>query len=172
MKDEIQEEVKMFNPNNMTMLVELANLVEDKLMIQQKNTKPLAWKPSSFQNGAKLPPSLPFKRITLLEMEDYKKKGLYYNYDEKFAPGHHCATQKLYLLDVDSLVEHPDEDFKDAMVGILEEEEQPIKIAPKISYNTLYGFTSPETMKLWGYFKGWALIIFLDLGNTHNFMDP
>ena len=52
-------------------------------------------------------------------MEDHKKKGLCYNYDENFSLGHRCATQKLYLLDADSPMEYLDEAFKDAVVEIL-----------------------------------------------------
>ena len=32
-------------------------------------------------------------------MEENKKKGLCYNYDDKFGPDHRYGTQKLYILD-------------------------------------------------------------------------
>lgn len=32
-------------------------------------------------------------------MEERKKKGLYYNYDEKWGPGHKCKNAMLFLLD-------------------------------------------------------------------------
>lgn len=47
LKEEIQTEVKMFNPNNITTIIALANLVEDKFNTQRKNTKPSVWKPPS-----------------------------------------------------------------------------------------------------------------------------
>jgi len=68
--------------------------------------------------------------MNLVEIEDHKKKGLCYNYDEKFDPSHRYATQKLYLLNLDAPVEHPNKAFEDAMEEILEEEEKSIKVVP------------------------------------------
>lgn len=76
----------------MTMVIRLAELVEDNFNMQCKNAKPLAWMLSSFQSGPKPPHFLPMKCLTLAKMEDYKKKGLYYNYDKKISPGHLYVT--------------------------------------------------------------------------------
>lgn len=54
-------------------------------------------------------------------MEEHKKKELYYTYNEKFAPSHCCATQKLYLLDVDAAIEPHEESFEDVIKEIEEE---------------------------------------------------
>jgi len=54
-------------------------------------------------------------------MEECKKKGVCYNFDEKFTPSHSCATQKLYILDVDAPMEPPEEDFKYVIVDTKEE---------------------------------------------------
>ena len=32
-------------------------------------------------------------------MEERRRKGLCFNYDEKFQPGHHCKSAKLFLLE-------------------------------------------------------------------------
>jgi len=76
-------------------------------------------------------------------MEECKKKGICYNYNEKFASSHHCATQKLYVLDVDAPMEPSKEDFEDAMIDIKEKSDQPAKVIPEITCNALYGFTPP-----------------------------
>lgn len=76
-------------------------------------------------------------------MEECKKRGLYYNYDENFTPDHCFETQKLFILDVNTPTKPPKDTFKDAVVDIEEELDQPIEIIPKISCNALYGFTSP-----------------------------
>jgi len=76
-------------------------------------------------------------------MEDHKKKGTCYNYNKKFQLGHYCATKKLYVLDADSPMEPPEEDFEDIMVDIKEESDQPTEVVPKIYCNALYEFTSP-----------------------------
>ena len=41
---------------------------------------------------------LPIKRISPAQMEEIKKKGLCYNYDEKWIPGHKCKNAMLFLL--------------------------------------------------------------------------
>ena len=41
---------------------------------------------------------LPIKRISPAQMEEIKKKGLCYNYDEKWIPGHKCKNATLFVL--------------------------------------------------------------------------
>lgn len=115
--------------------------------------------------------SLLVKILTLVEMEEWKKKGICYNYDEKFTSGHHCATQKLYVLDAKSPKDPSDEAFEDIMEDIEEETDQPNEVVPEISCNALYVFKSPQMIKVKRYFKGQILIILLDSRSTHNFVD-
>ena len=42
----------------------------------------------------------PIKHIFEAEMWAHREKGLCYNCDGKFTPGHQCTTQNLYLFDV------------------------------------------------------------------------
>lgn len=94
--------------------------------------------------------SLPVKRVALIEMEEWKNKWLCYNCDKKFTPGHHCATQKIYVLDVETPKDPSNEAFEDAVEDMEEETTQPDEVLPKISYNALYGFNSPQMMKVKG----------------------
>jgi len=102
------------------------------------------------------------KKLTWEEMEDRRKKGLCYNCDEKFVHGHRCTQQKLYLLDADAPSEEEYESAPEEMTKEVLDEE-----APVISYNALFGFTTPQTMKVKGFFKNalssyywiWVVII-------------
>lgn len=78
----------MFNLSNMTVAIELPKLVEDKYNAQRKHTKKPTWKSQTFQSGHKPLHSLSVKRLTPAEMEEHKKKGIYYNCNEIFAPDH------------------------------------------------------------------------------------
>lgn len=80
-------------------------------------------------------------------MEECKKIELFYNYDDKFVPNHHCATQKLYVLDVKAPLEQPKEAFKEGIMDIKEEPEKIIDVVQEISCNYLYIISSPYTMK-------------------------
>jgi len=107
------------------------------------------------------------KKLTWEEMEEHRKKGLCYNCDEKFVRGHHCTQQKLYFLDADAPNEEEYESAtKEAIEEVLDEK------TPIISYNALSGITTPQTMKVKGFFKKQILIILLDSESTHNFIDP
>lgn len=93
------------------------------------------------------------KRLTHVEIEGHKKKGLYYNCDDKFGLGHHFPTQNLYVLDTDAPIEPPKNSFENVVVDIEKEPYKPNEVVPKISCNDLYNFSSPYTMKYHGYFK-------------------
>ena len=41
----------------------------------------------------------PLQRLTPAQMEERRKKGLCFNCDEKFQPGHQCKSAKLFLLE-------------------------------------------------------------------------
>jgi len=107
------------------------------------------------------------KKLTWEEMEECQKKGLCYNYDEKFVHDHCCTQKKLYLLDADAPSE---EEYESAPAETTEE--VPNEEAPVISYNALSRITTPQTMKVKGFFKKCPLIVLLDSGSTHNFIDP
>lgn len=47
---------------------------------------------------------LSIKRISPAQMEERKKKGLCYNYDEKWGPSHNCKNAMLFLLDYTEFV--------------------------------------------------------------------
>lgn len=51
--------------------------------------------------------------------------------------------------------------------GIVREE-----IEPEISIHALYGSPSPKTMRIMGQIGKRVVIILIDTGNTHNFIDP
>lgn len=71
-------------------------------------------------------------------MEEHQKKGLCYNYDEKYIHGHNYTQQKLYLLVIDAPSE---EEYESAPEEVIEEilyNETPI-----ISYSALSKIATP-----------------------------
>jgi len=75
--------------------------------------------------------------------------------------------QKLYLLNVDAPSE---EEYEIAPKETIEE--VPDEEALVISYNALSKITTPQMMKVKGFFLKCTLIILLDLVSTHNFIHP
>lgn len=123
--------------------------------------------PSNNTSGPPPNRTMQTKKLTWEEMEEHRKKGLCYNYDEKFFFGHCCTQQKLHLLDANAPSEEEYESAtEEATEEVLDEE------TLVISYSALSRITTPQTMKVKGFFKKQILIILLDLGSTHNFIDP
>ena len=44
-------------------------------------------------------PKIPIKRSTPTQMDERRKKRLYYSCDEKWGPRHKCKNVKLFLLE-------------------------------------------------------------------------
>ena len=118
-------------------------------------------------------------------MEERRKKGLCFNCDEKFQPGHHCKSAKLFLLEGLYPFQAPSSN-----VQLMELNDNEMFVCPtpnvfhvesveteshmaeaKITLYALLGSPSPGTMRIKGKISGYWVVILLDTGNTHNFLD-
>jgi hypothetical protein len=106
-------------------------------------------------------------------MAQHQLKGLCYDCDEKYFPGHKCKEQKLFMAiskDVPKedmivpLVEEP------SLPDATQEPIDPPKVDPLISLHSLIGFSTPQMLNLIGYIKHKKVIILFDSGSTHNFI--
>jgi hypothetical protein len=106
-------------------------------------------------------------------MVERQLKGLCYNFNEKYFPGHKCKEQKLFMAIFEDVSE---EDIEaPPMVESLEPTgttppSNPPEVEPAISLNAIIGFSAPQTLKLIGYIKHQKVIILVDSGSTHNFI--
>jgi hypothetical protein len=121
------------------------------------------------------PPSTPLKiqKLTRAKMAKRQLKGLCYNCDDKYFPGHKCKEQKLFMAISKDVSE---EDVEAPLVSVSPE---PTDITPPsdppeveliISLNALIGFSAPQTLKIIGYLEHMKVIILVDSGSTHNFI--
>jgi hypothetical protein len=100
-------------------------------------------------------------------------KGLCYNCDEKYFPGHKCKEQNLFMAISEDISE---EDGETPLVSESPEitditlPSDPPAVELVISINALTGFFAPQTLKLIGYIKHRKVIILVDNGSTHNFI--
>ena len=106
-------------------------------------------------------------------MAERQLKGLYYNCDEKYFPGHKCKEQMLFMTISEDISE---EDVETPLVSEspkttdITPPSDPPEVEPIISLNSLTGFSTPQTLKLIGYIKHRKVIILVDSGSTHNFI--
>ncbi|PIN09089.1 hypothetical protein CDL12_18329 [Handroanthus impetiginosus] len=112
------------------------------------------------------------RRLTPQEMGERRAKGLCFNCDEKFTPGHQCKfpRRQLFVMDVKE-VEEESEDIleEDEVERIAEEHQETTNF--HLSITSSRGLPSFQTLRLTGNSKGKALHILIDPGATHNFLD-
>jgi hypothetical protein len=171
LKEEIRAHVLMARPT--TWVEATKKDKEAQQIVSSQNRKP------SFIPRPKpvnpTTPSAPLKiqKLTRAEMAERQLKGLCYNCDEKYFPGHKCKEQNLFMAisediqeeDVDNppMPESPE-------ISEINPPSDPPEVEPIISLNALTGFSAPQTLKLIGYIKHQKVIILVDSGSTHNFI--
>jgi hypothetical protein len=103
----------------------------------------------------------------------HQLKGLCYNCDEKYFPGHNCTEKNIFMAISKDISE---EDVESPLVSVSLE---PIDITPPsdppevesvIYLNDLTGFSTHQTLKLIVYIKHRKVIILVDGGRNHNFI--
>ena len=81
-------------------------------------------------------------------MQARRDKGLCYNCDEKFGPGHWCKTQQVFILETVADAE------ESAEVEEASNEEEESATTLEILLHALSGIATPQTMRLTGLIKG------------------
>ena len=91
---------------------------------------------------------------------------LCYSCDSKYTKGRKCDEKKLFYINCEEEEENEqEEDIHQEPT--LEEEE----MSPTISCDALAGITTPQTLKIEGHIKKKKVIVLIDSGSTHNFMN-
>ena len=109
------------------------------------------------------------------EKEERRKKGLCMWCGTKFTFGHRCMRSQLYQLLVEGMddKEGETEEFADCVenlddLGTTNEETGGLHA---ISLHALWGTEGHQTMRMIGKIKNQTLVILVDSGSTHNFLD-
>jgi len=94
LKDNIQHEVRIWEPDSLEKAFRLARKMESKKMATKKpNTH-------NYKDGSVVVPSLPQPiRLTGQQLEEKRAKWLCYSCDSKYTKGHKCAKKKLFYID-------------------------------------------------------------------------
>lgn len=113
----------------------------------------------------RLPPTL--KRLSPKEISSRQERGLCFNCDEKYHRGHRCASRVFFL------VAEEDEAVDPHIEGIDPSPDSPDIHDPgltQISFNSLASQLAPKTLRLIGTVAGTTVVILVDGGSTHNFI--
>jgi len=200
LKEDIGEEIKLYEPPTLSIMVKKA------LMIEQKNraiwkvwqnvasnsiskvntsyrdpsyTKTVTYGMSQKGGGKSNGPSNSFtsstsvntlensnrpkgfQRLTEAELQEKRKKEECFRYDEKWSTSHVCRNKQLRIMLVTD--EHDVEDSE-------KEPEPKIGETPQLSMNSIVGFTSRRSLKIWGNIDDYKVKVLIDCGATHNFI--
>ena len=133
LKDTIQHEVHVLEPDSLEKEFRLARKIECKIMATRKPTTHL------YKEGSAATPRFPQPtRLTPQQLEDKRAKGLCYSCDSKYTKGHKCAEKKLFYIDCEE--EEENEQEEDIHQEATQEEEE---MSLTISCNALEGITTP-----------------------------
>ncbi|OMP09787.1 Retroviral aspartyl protease [Corchorus olitorius] len=133
-------------------------------------------------------PTLPapqVKRLTPAEMQAWRAKGLCYNCDEKYTPGHRCRTIPFLLLQSEDEENSGELLAIEANPGI---EPPPLSSLPlppppqnyippdsedfQVSYYALHGHSPHRCLRLKAKIAGHLFTVLVDSGSTHNLIQP
>ncbi|CAA0822266.1 Unknown protein, partial [Striga hermonthica] len=184
LSEELQAFLHMFNPKTLQQTIELGQQqlhTLDAITKRVKNTQrtysqlqhPNTQKATPNNNPIQRAPQTPFQKanfklLTSSEMAARREKGLCYNCDEKFVPGHRCKHRINYMIMTE------DEElsyFQYENVSNLENTENNEAIEEvHISLNTMVGEGGLTTLRFYGYIGDKRLHILLDTGSTLSFI--
>jgi len=182
LKDEIRLDVRVKQPRTLSESISVAHLIEERNQFQKRTNTPIRQLPTtSYQArpqqpstvGLLGPPPKPspnagsysghVRRITGQEARERREKGLCFYCDERYAPGHRCSKPQLFMMvDMQQLDEEHDEEM---------EIETPEEAIPDISFHAMTGTDHPQTFRVTGRIGHTGIIILIDGGSTHNFID-
>jgi hypothetical protein len=162
LKDEIRAHVLMAHPQIWVEATKRAK--EAQRVVSSQNQKPYFIPCTKPVNPT--PPSTPLQiqKLTRAEMDERQLKGLCYNCDEKYFPGHNFKEQKIFM----AISEDVSEEDVETLTNITPPSDPP-EVELVIFLNALTGFSAPQTLKLIGYIKHRKVIILVDSGIPQNY---
>ncbi|XP_043725548.1 uncharacterized protein LOC122672115 [Telopea speciosissima] len=155
LKTKIRTEVVVARPQSLQQAIALAKVHEAKVLELRKLTRKGG---GNWKGGA--------------ELQAKRDKGLCYNCEEKFSPGHRCKVKQLLMLTSN------DDGEEDSDASERDEQRSEVvptagecsRSTPKISYNALEGAVSAKTLWVKGRVVGKEVMVLIDGGSTTNFI--
>lgn len=104
-----------------------------------------------------------------------REKGLCYNCDEKWNSSHRCKGRVLFFIVASDDPPSPDSTTPDLTAPFPNDPSptfDPTSLHPHISLHAMVGVPTTETFRLYGLVNHARVIILVDSGSTHNFIQP
>ncbi|XP_035546571.1 uncharacterized protein LOC118348625 [Juglans regia] len=115
----------------------------------------------------------PLKKVNSSQIDDKRRKGLCYHCEEKWNPNHVCKNPRVYYLQGACNAEQDLIDNSEAQLVLeLEEKSEKESEELEVSIHAISRCINNNAMKLFGKIGSASVEILVDLGSTHNFLDP
>ncbi|KAH7545445.1 hypothetical protein FEM48_Zijuj01G0094700 [Ziziphus jujuba var. spinosa] len=179
LKDEVRIDVKIKHPRSLAEAIGVARLIEERNYLHRRTTTNLRAIPTAVTPKVNINPTPRLlgpplvtrnnsirpgpaaRRVSAQEARERREKGLCYYCDEKFAPGHRCMKPQLFMIE-DSLETEEEE-------NVPQEDDQ--DVIPEIYFHAISGTDHPQTLRVTGRIKSRDLMVLIDGGSLHNFID-
>ncbi|GAU49705.1 hypothetical protein TSUD_182030 [Trifolium subterraneum] len=177
LNSDVRREVQALQPLTLIQAAALARLQEEKLNDHRRAVRGKGILASTPSPTKITPPLLQssskpiFKRLSPTEMTLRREKGLCFNCDEKFSPGHKCAS-KFFIMIAEEDVASDESYGLEALLDPPQPdpEPDPDTTQAQISFHALSGHLAPETLRLIGRIAAHNLVILINGGSTDNFI--
>nr|DAD19760.1 TPA_asm: hypothetical protein HUJ06_021223 [Nelumbo nucifera] len=161
LKDSIRFDVLAARPTTLLEAIGLARLYEARNNSWRWSMIPESKSSHSFKSSASTPSTLPVRRLTPTELKERHDKGLCFNCNEKFSPGHRC--KKFFVIES---CWQGDGDIEMEIEGERESTHDELEV----SLHAITGHTPGRIMKVKGKVGGEEVTALVDSGSTHNFL--
>ncbi|XP_020550197.1 uncharacterized protein LOC110012122 [Sesamum indicum] len=174
LKEEVKSFVSIFNPTSLNQAVILARKLEHTVnAILKRAHQPSRTLQSKFpfkplnRNLPQKPNFQPGRFLTEAEVKAKKEKNLCYRCDEPYAPGHRCKYRQVYML----LSDAEAKDFDEIAQGDSTVEEERAEEDMAVSLHAMKEHTNSKTLRFNGLVGDREILILIDSGSTHCFID-
>ena len=176
---DIRREVQALQPLTLVQAAGLARLQEEKLVENRRSFRnrspsfsmvpptPISVPPSPRTISVQSLSPMPLKRLTPDELASRRERGLCFKCDERYHRGHRCQA-RVNLLIVDEEERSPKEAVP---LGLSPEPHHPHDPnEAQLNLHSLTGPLAPETLRFSGLVASKQVLILVDGGSTHNFI--
>lgn len=136
LKESIRIDVQANKPKSLSAAIGLERLYEARNNYTKHGSQPEIRRSSSTFPSVRQDSPIHIEKLTPTEMRERREKGLCFNCNEKFEPGHRC--KKLFLIQGS----WPDDDDNDEDVDMEVEENQHTEVL-EVLFNAIYGVRTP-----------------------------
>lgn len=97
-------------------------------------------------------------------MQRRREKGLCFNCDEKFVPGHKCKAKQAFMIEPCESDEEGSELTEKVSDATCED-------GADISVHAIAGTHGPRTLNFMAYIRNRRIVVLIDNGSSHNFIN-